>query len=410
VEEFKKIFTQTAWQVGGRFFGIIASFIVLGIVTHHYGKEGTGIFTQASTYLAFFFLVADLGLNGYFLPRLQQHPYEANQLFNFRLLWSGVLILLVFLLTPLLPFGNSQFNLAVYLGAITILLSSITANTSLIFQAKLRYDLSNLAGVIGAFSMIPVILCLNYLKVPVSFLIIVTIVGWLINNIFSLLLVKKLYQFKIEKVNFSFITTTLKYAWPITLTLLLNTVYFRIDSFILTSAKSFTEVGIYNVAYQVFQNAITIPTFIMNSFYPMMIMLFHENRKKFFYQLKIAAAGLFFLSLIGVVFTYFLSPWIINILAGPGFEGSNESLKVLAFGFPAYFLTALLMWVFVLLGKQKIMFWVYLFGLIFNVITNLIFIPQYSYLAASWITGISEYLILVLQLGILWKAFRSKYQ
>lgn len=407
MEEIKKIFTQTSWQIIGRLIGILSTFIVLSIVAHNYGQEGTGIFTLAASYLMFFFLAADLGLNGYILPRLQEHPHEANLVFNFRLWWSIVLMILATALTPLLPFGNPQFNFAVLLGAVTIIFFTIHSSTNLIFQSKLKYHLSTIAASCGFLVVIPAIFALNYLQPPVSVLILATCLGWLVNNILSLLLVKKLHKFKIEKINFNFVFLTLKAAWPITLTLLLNTLYFRIDAFILTSLKSFAEVGIYNVAFQVFQNAITIPTFIINSFYPMMINVFRQSRHQFFYQVKVAAAGLFFLSIMGLILGFIAAPWIINILAGSGFEGSIEALRILAISFPAFFLTALSMWIFVLIGRQKIMFGIYLFGLIVNAVLNFLFIPEYSYLAAAWITVVSEYLILILQLIILWKEFKK---
>jgi len=48
-------------------------------------------------------------------------------------------------------------------------------------------------------------------------------------------------------------------------------------------------------------------------------------------------------------------------------------------------------------GKYKSMFAIYLIGLIANISLNFMFIPTYSFIAASWITVISEYLILTLQ-------------
>jgi O-antigen/teichoic acid export membrane protein len=108
------------------------------------------------------------------------------------------------------------------------------------------------------------------------------------------------------------------------------------------------------------------------------------------------------LSILGAIVTWLLAPLVIGIIAGDGdFTGSIHTLRILAFGFPAFFGSSLLMWVFVALKKYKLLSAIYLLGLFLNIILNLIFIPQFSYLASAWITGVCEYLILVLQLLIL---------
>ena len=90
--------------------------------------------------------------------------------------------------------------------------------------------------------------------------------------------------------------------------------------------------------------------------------------------------------------------WIINIITGGGFTGAAESLRILSLGFPAYFVTALFIWVLVAKKRYKLMLGIYVIGAIFNLLANWLYIPQSSFYAASWITIASEYLILFLQL------------
>jgi len=119
-----------------------------------------------------------------------------------------------------------------------------------------------------------------------------------------------------------------------------------VDSFMIAYFKSLSDAGIYNVAYSVFQTALVLPTFIMNAYYPMMLKTFHG--------LKRVLLGLLGLSLLGTVLTLIFSPLFIKILTGGGFSGSSESLQVLSLGFPAYFVSSLLMWILIAKGKYKI--------------------------------------------------------
>ena len=51
-------------------------------------------------------------------------------------------------------------------------------------------------------------------------------------------------------------------SFPLGLTLLFNVVYFHIDSIILTFTRTSAEVGIYGLAYKIFELPLVLPTFL----------------------------------------------------------------------------------------------------------------------------------------------------
>ncbi len=117
------------------------------------------------------------------------------------------------------------------------------------------------------------------------------------------------------------------------------------------------------------------------------------------------------ISLGGTLLTLLLAPVIIHLITGGGrFSDSAASLRILSLSFPAYFISSVLMWSLVTLKKYKSMLLIYIAGLLANGVLNFIFIPRYSYIASSYITGVSEYLILALQAVILLRyAFRHPH-
>jgi O-antigen/teichoic acid export membrane protein len=348
-----------------------------------------------------------LGLNAFVLPRLSDRPQDANKLFNFRLLLSLGLVLIANLVVNFMPFHSPAFNKAVLIGSFSIIASGIFNSCNLIFQKNLRYDRSIIASSLGSLTIIPVVFCLSSINLPAEYLIIGSLLGWITIALLAMLLLNNSLTFNIKKIDLGFAKKLLA-AWPISLTLLLNVVYFRIDTFILSKYFSFAEVGIYNLSYQVFQSILVLPTFIMNSFYPILVASHNESQNKFFKQVKISVLLLFVIAIFGSILTYFLSPVIISLIAGQnGFAGSIESLRILSFSFPAFFVSSILMWTMVTLKRYKLMMAIYFLGLLANFFLNLYFIPRYSYIASSWVTGISEYLILVLQIAFLWKASKK---
>lgn len=385
------ILKQTLWQVLGKTMTALSTFIILGLVARNYGADGTGIFTLVLTYLAIFYMLADFGFNAHVL---KEGEIEWNKLLGVRLLWSGILVILAVGLLPFLPFTTSGFNSAVLLGVLAIIGSGIFVTCNLIFQKKLRYDLSVLASSAGTLISLAVFVFLVSQKFPVSFLLLAHLIGWLIIAFFALVLVKKFLKNVFPIYDRRYTRYLFKDSWPIAATLALNVLYFRADAFILAYFKPISEVGIYNVAYSVFQSVLVLPTFIMNAYYPMMLQSLGG--------IKRVGLGLFGLALLGTLATFLFAPLIIKILTGEGFNGSINSLQILSLGFPGYFLSALLMWFLIAKNRYKTMFFIYTSGLLLNLILNFLYIPQYSYIAASWITVISEYVILAMQVMVLW--------
>lgn len=409
MDQLFKISKQTAWQILGKLVTSVSTFIILGVVTRNYGQEGTGVFTLSLAYLAMFYLLADFGFNAHVLRKLKVQPLdfarserfgkseklkvEWRQLLGTRLVWAAVSVILAVGLLSFLPFGSAELSKAIIFGSLAIFGSAIFVTCNLIFQARLRYELSVLASSLGTLASLPIFLILSVYKYPAYFLLLAHFFGWVIIAVLGLALIRKLLKGIKPIFSFDYTYLLFKQSWPIAATLILNIVYFRADSFMIAYFKPIADVGIYNVAYAVFQSVLVLPTFIMNAYYPLMLTSLNG--------VKFVGLSLFALAGFGTLMMTFFAPLILRILTGGGFIGSVQSLQILSLGFPAYFLSALSMWLLVTKGRYKIMLLIYTSGLAFNLILNFIYIPTYSFLAASWITVISEYAIFIMQVFVL---------
>ncbi len=344
-----------------------------------------------------FYILADFGFNAHVLRmfKVQSSKFkvEWQKLLGTRLVWSGVLVVFAVGLLPFWPFTTSEFAKAVLFGSLAIVASSIFITCNLIFQSKLRYDLSVLASSFGTLVGLVMFVLLSLYKAPIYLLIIAHLVSWTLIVLAALLLIRKLLINIIPVFDKQYARNLFKDSWPIAATLSLNVLYFRADSFMIAYFKPISDVGVYNVAYSVFQSALVLPTFIMNAYYPMMLKTFHG--------IKWMLLSLLGISIFATAATFAFAPVVIQILTGGGFTGSTSSLQILSLGFPAYFVSALLMWILVATGRYKSMLFLYASGLVLNLILNYIFIPSYSFIAASWITVVSEYFILVMQAVVL---------
>lgn len=403
-----KIAKQAWWQVLARVSTILVGILLLSLISRNFGEEGTGVYTLALTYLSFFYLAVDLGLNGYILERVQKNKQEANKLFNFRFYWSFLLVFLAVFTLPYWPFYTKAFGDTVLFGAITIITFGISNSANLVLQNSHTYFKQTISAASGSLVAVFTGIYLIYAGLPVEFFALTQVGMGVSASLIILTLIKQEINFKLSFPDFAYPIQILKTAWPICATLIINTVYFRADSFILSTFRPLIEVGNYNLAYTIFQDTLILPTFIMNSYYPIMLKNLRENREIFFTQLKYGALLMAGFGLIGLIAGLILSPFVVWALSGGGFFGASESLRILSISYPAFFLSSLFIWTFMAFGEYKKMLLIYGTGFLFNLTLNLVFIPRYSFFAASWITVASEYLILVLQTIILYRIIKKR--
>ena len=379
---FLKVSQQTVWQLVSKVITSLSTLFILAIISQNYGEVGTGVYTLALAYLAFFYVATDLGLNAHLLPYLvNTNTAVWQKLLGGRILISVGLMILSLIILPLLSFNSPDYKWSVLIGSLTIVTQAIFITLQALYQAQQRYDLTCKALLISTpITVLP-------------YLFLGHVLGWLVFVLVSVGLIKGITPRVTPLFDLNFLTSSLKIAWPIAATLFLNTVYFRVDVFLISYFRNFSEVGIYNLAYSFFQTALVVPTFIMNSYYPVML------RSK---QNLLKVAGILgLLGILGSITTWYLSPYLISLVAKAGFTGSVEALRILSLAFPGFFLSALLMWVLIGRKQYKTVLLIYAVGLIVNVILNYLFIARYTYVASSWITGLTEYLILILQIIIL---------
>ena len=386
------MFKQTFFQLLAKLVTSLSTFFILSIIASKYSQEGLGVFTLSFSYLGLFMIVSDFGFNGHLLKQMQNNSGEEifRKLLGVRILWALVLVVLSIILLPFFAFTGEQFLIVSIAGSLSIVGIAIFTTTNLIFQKNLRYDLSAIATILGTIVYLLLVLFFSQKAYPLVYISIAAMLGWIGICFFSILFAKLLIKNILPIFDLKFARSLFKETWPIATTLLLNLVYFRVDAFLIAYFRNLSEVGIYNLAYQFFQAALVLPIFIMNGYYPFLL--------KSYSGLKAAIVVLISVSVIGTLLTFIFSPILITTLAGVSFEGSVVSLKILSLGFPAFFLSALFMWILVAEGRYKLLLKFYTSALILNLILNILYVPLYSFVAASIITVLCEYWVLLLQL------------
>ena len=175
---------------------------------------------------------------------------------------------------------------------------------------------------------------------------------------------------------------------------ILNLIYFKTDTIILSVLKSEQEVGIYSLPYKILETLIVFPGMFVGLIMPLLSKTAFTDWTKFREILQRSFDALLLISLLVIISASFFAENIIDLIRGRGdFADSPALLQILILSAGTIFLGTLFGYAVVAVNKQKAMVKGYLLGAILGLILYLSLIPRYSYWGAAWGTVATELVV-----------------
>ena len=413
----RRVFYNAGAQILGKGFTAGTTLIVTLLVGRSLGPAGFGDFTKIFVFVGYFYTFCDFGLNSIFVAKsnLKNEKALFRALVSLRFVMALIFVALALLVGFILPYDdavNTGFSPLVKIGiaiaSVTILTQGLYTTANAFFQKKLRYDLSTIAAVLGAITILLIALLISFRGGSITQFAAAYVLGGFVTASFAFLILYGRWRiFITPKIDWRTFLNYLSKSWPIGLALILNLLYFRIDVLILAWVRQPEDVGIYGLSYQFFESSLAVPIFFVNAIYPLLSNVYIKNISKFYKDLKFWVLVLLSISVLLSIFLILIS-FLIPVIYDLRFAPSKLPLVILASGIPFFFLSALLWHVLIIYGRQKNLVLVYGAGALFNLITNLIFIPRFGYIAAAITTVVSEAFILLLLIVIVTGASKFK--
>jgi len=386
---------------------------VVKISTNYLGTEGYGEYVLVYEFLAFFGIAADLGIFTIAVREMSKNedqiPKIIGNVLSLRTFLALVMMILASLAVFLIPqYASTRVPLGVSIASVTIFLTILNGTISSVLQTKLKMHLASLSMVLGK-------------AVSVGFMVYVVFIGYpkdvetgfymlvfagVLGGIFTLAQTSY-YVRKITGLTYRFDWDVWKNvfikALPYGLALILNTVYFRIDSLLISLIKGQEQVGIYGVAMRMLENFAILPLYFMNSVLPVLTKAIEEKKEKYKeiiqYAFNFLAALSFPMVVGGVVLAYPIifiisTPEFLSVVS-EGYYGSDTALKILIFALLFQFLNVLFAFILIAMNKQSKLLYINAACVVFNIVTNIIFIPTYGFRGAAVTSVLSEFFILI---------------
>ncbi|MGH7760721.1 MAG: flippase [Candidatus Dormibacteraceae bacterium] len=349
-----------------------------------------GAFSTLVNYTSIVSVVLDLGFNVLFVREGARHPDELQRylrnVMSLRLLMAIVALGLLALALA----ANGLGSLLVPAFALMVLTSYATLlRNGLYAVQRLGYEAA--AVVLESLVLLALVLWGIETKQEISYFVWAYAAQYAFScAYFVVVLAAK----RIAVVGWRFEAALLReWFWkglPFALTFVLTILYFRIDQPLVYALRPHEEAGWYGAAYKPFEALLFIPMTFLSIVFPV-LSIYHRDRP----GELLDAVNRFFKALLLIgwpmsVGIFMLAHPLNHALFGSSYDRSEPALRILALSLGFAFVNNAFIGALSASDHQASFTWAAGWSLVANLALNLVLIPTFGYIGASWATVMTE--------------------
>lgn len=392
----KAVFINTASQIIVRVVTLAFALISIKLLANYLGPSGIGNYNTIVTYVNFFIVIADLGLFAATVREVSKNPDQEKKIVSNVFLLRLISALVATVIAILIAFATSypsEIKMGVLIATGYLFFNLLASVYDMVLQYRLKMQYSALAEFLS-----------KLITLSALYLLIVNHFGfvWIVGTVslsgiliflFKWIFAKKFLSVSpaYDKKIFNWIFSI---SWPLGLVFIVNNLYFKLDTLMLFSIKGAEAVGIYSVAYKVLEVTVFVAGYFAASLKPTISRYIQNSKDRLGEIISKSIMVLIVLVIPITAISVAYSREIIIFLSNEDFASGSKALILLAFALPLIFIDTLLGEILIANDARKLLIRASIFILLFNFLTNLIFIPLYSFMGAAFTTILSELVLL----------------
>ncbi|MBW2970921.1 oligosaccharide flippase family protein, partial [Candidatus Woesearchaeota archaeon] len=234
----------------GNGFSALVAFLLNALVARYLGTEIFGRYSFVFAFLANFMVLSVFGIDTILVREMSRDALKAEKLIGnavvLKLFFSLAAMIISVAIVFLLPY-DSSIRLGVIFGSLGLCFYSLAMSFSSVFQVRLEMIYAAIAGiasklVFGLLTFYVILTNGGFVK-----LIVASSIGFAAQALLMYLFSRRRVKVK-PSFDAVLCRELLREAWPIALVTLFITLYYRIDSVLLSLIRDTTEVGYYSAA------------------------------------------------------------------------------------------------------------------------------------------------------------------
>jgi len=296
---------------------LLANVIVFWIIGSYYGPKIFGQFTAAHTLATIFILFADFGLDILLTTEIARNKKNAVELFqkffSIKIVFAFFALIAMWVVSLSLDF-SSDVRLLILIFSFYVPLTTLTNFLFALYKGfeKLEYE-TGVSLIVNVTLLVIVIVLLivhvNVIYIAYSF-VITRLIGFLVAFTFSFNLLPTI-KYKITFVRWKELKDKVIIFG---LTLLFGTLFFQLDTILLSIWKGDKDVGIYQAAFKLIALPLVIPDILINALLPVLTRLNEDNEQKWIKLEVLLNKTLTFISIPLSIILFIFSDYIINFI------------------------------------------------------------------------------------------------
>ena len=385
---FKKYLINTSWLLFENSLRIISG-VFIGIwIARYLGPEKFGVLSYVIAFTALFSGINKLGLDSILVRELTINLKNKNYLLgtSFWLKIFGSIISLIIISIIIQFTDNDESTIFfIYIISFSVIFQGFEV-IDFYYQSVVMAKISSICRVLqlSISSLIKLVLIMNeaglqWFVYVIGFDLIFTSICFIISYKFyfnSSINFVKYFDFTIAK-------SLLKDSFPLILSSIVIVAYMRIDQIMIKEILGNSEVGIYSAGIKLSEGFNFIGVVVTASLFPALINSKINDKKKFFDRLKNLYGLLIWTSILIIFGITFFGEQLMLFLFGDAYLRSFSVLIIHIWCLPFVYIGLIFTKHLIAENLTKIIFYRTFFGMIINVILNLILIYKIGIIGAA---------------------------
>ena len=403
MSEVKNLFKNSSWMIISQTITSICGFVWTILIARYLGASDFGILSFAISFSSILNILLDLGIGTYTTRDISRENDLVSEYLGKLIPLKIVLsIFLIFIsLIILILMGKTYLTFIVSLifiiEAIFISLSGLLQGTLQAF-GKIKYQA--IGNIINSLLLLIFIFITIYFKLGLIFIACSYTFTYLIMFIYLYKNILNHITFPKFSIDYDFCRKAIKLSIPFALTGFFYTIYFSIDTVMLSYLSGNYATGIYNASYKIITILTTFFPVYQTVVFPLMSKLF-EGSKDILKLSYIKSVKYLLLIIMPITFgiVLYATP-LVTVIYGNEYLMSGPVMQVLVWTVSFLFINGAASTLLNASNKEVSVTKIYCIAAITNIILNFILIPLYSYHGAAISTVLSEILICFLTIHV----------
>ncbi len=373
---------------------LIANVVVFWILARYYGPKIFGQFSTAQSLATNFIIFADFGFDLLLTTEIARHRENARQLFrqfySLKLIFCVLALILMWLIAL---FGNfsQETKLLILILSLYTVFSTLTNFLYALYKGFERLEYETKISLIVNVGLLVMVIPLILYSASVFLIAVVFVISRVIGLIAGLFYVFHFLPKISLKPVFENFSEVRKKVLVFGLFLLFNSLFFQLDTILLSLWKGDHAAGIYSAVFRFIMLPLVIPDILINTLMPLLSRMNVENNiqwKKIGYLLN---KILITVGLPVSIILFINSEQIINLIYGPtDFAESVPVLKIFALTLIVRFSLESYALLLTTSDRLNVRLYTVIFATLLNLSLNFFLIPAYGAFGAAIVSLVTN--------------------